>query len=168
MYLLATQAILNNNAPDSMQFQSWIRNTEGNWLILMYHHIFPGDSKEMSIIRQHNVTNSYSLTPDSFEEQVNALVESGYWIAPLCEVGRYIMERDSTEVRIVRSGKKLHIFTATNLDIGVFNVPLTLVVQVPWKKVKVSGSLSDGILMAVDNKIVIDAFPEQEINLSKD
>lgn len=168
MYLLATQVILNNNTPDSMQFRRWIESANGNWLILMYHHVFPEDSKEMSLIREHNVTNSYSLTPESFEKQINALVESGLWIAPTGDVGRYILERDSTAVRMVKAGRKLHVYTLTNLDTDVFNVPLTLVVKVPWKKVKVSGSLSDGIVETVNNELVIDVLPEQEIILTKD
>ncbi len=55
MYLLATHVILNSEKPDSTLFQNWCDKAKGNWLILMYHHFFPLKSKEMELIRLHDV-----------------------------------------------------------------------------------------------------------------
>jgi peptidoglycan/xylan/chitin deacetylase (PgdA/CDA1 family) len=167
-YLLATQAILNQDDPDSILFRKWVDRSKDNWLILMYHHFFTENSKEMEIIRLHNVKNSYSVPPDVFEMQIKVLVKAGYWIAPICEIGKYIMERDNTEIRTVETEKKIHIFTFTNLDKNIYDHPLTIEAKLPWNKVKVEGSLCDGIFQTNDSKLYIDVLPETELILSKE
>jgi peptidoglycan/xylan/chitin deacetylase (PgdA/CDA1 family) len=168
MYLLATNAILNSEQPDSLEFQAWLDQANANWLILMYHHFFSLDSKEMEIIRLHGVENSYSVTSENFEAQVKDLAASGYWIAPISEVGKYIIERDNTAVRIIETRKKIYIYTITNLDKNLYDRPLTLEVELSWKQVKIEGSLCDGIFKTHDGKLYLDVLPETEIILTKD
>jgi hypothetical protein len=168
MYLLASMAVLNSDQPDSSEFQDWINQSKGNWLILMYHHLFPLESKEMDIIRSHHVEYSYSLLPEDFENQIKALAASGYWIAPISEIGRYIAERDSTVLRTIILKKKVYVYTDTDLDKNIYNLPLTLEIIVPWKKVKIEGSLSDGIFQTQDNKLLISVLPESQLILSKE
>jgi peptidoglycan/xylan/chitin deacetylase (PgdA/CDA1 family) len=167
MYLLATHTILNSREPDSAMFRKWLDNAEGNWLILMYHNLFSGDSREMSLIRYHKVEYSYSLPPESFEMQVKATISRDYWIAPISTVGKYIMERDSTKLRTIRCKDKIIIVASTNLDTRHFDQPLTLEAEVHWKRVKVEGSLRDGICKPANNKLLIDINPECVIILSK-
>jgi len=168
MYLLATEAILRIEIPDSIMFKKWIDQAKGNWLILMYHHLFPGDSKEMEIIRSHEVTNYYSLPPEAFEKQIEAVIAAGYWIAPISEIGKYITERDNTEIRSIACRNQIYIYTVTNLDKQIYNQPLTLEIKVPWKKVRVVGSLNDGIFQTQNNTLYIDVMPEVELILSKE
>lgn len=168
MYLLASKAILNIEIPDSIMFQDWIDQAKGNWLILMYHHLFPEDSKEMEIIRSHEVTNYYSLPPEAFEKQIEAIMAAGYWIAPISEIGKYIAERDNTEMRTFAFKKKIYLYMVTNLDKAIYDQPLTLEVDVPWKRVKIEGSLNDGIFETQNNKLFISVLPENELILSKE
>lgn len=167
-YLLASKAVLNEDQPDSSEFRDWINQSKGNWLILMYHHLFPMESKEMDIIRSHQVEYSYSLPPEEFEHQIEALVAAGYWIAPIGEIGRYIDERDHTEVKTITLKKKIYIYTVNNLDNSIYNLPLTLEIEIPWKKVKIEGSLHDGIVKTQNNKLFISVLPESQLILSKE
>lgn len=167
MYLLSSRAILNSGNPDPTMFRRWLDDANGRWLILMYHHLFPEDSKEMSLIREHRVENSYSILPEAFEVQVEELTGQNLWIAPVASVGKYIQERDSTKIRIIRTPEKMIIVTTTNLDTRIFNQPLTLRAGVPWKKVSVSGSRQDGTFEATDRKLLIDIDPESVIILTK-
>ena len=167
MYLLASKAILSNDIPDSSMFREWIDQSKGNWLILMYHHFFQQDSKEMEIMRMHDVKNSYSLPPEALEKQIKVIVDAGYWIAPVSEIGRYIVQRDNTVLRCHSSKKKIFIYTITNLDKNIYNRPLTLEVDLPWKRVKIQGSLDDGIFETRNNKLFINVLPEEELILSK-
>jgi peptidoglycan/xylan/chitin deacetylase (PgdA/CDA1 family) len=167
MYLLASHSILNENNPDSITFQNWISQAKGNWLILMYHHLFENDSKEMQISRSHNVEYSYSIPPALFEKQIDAVATSGCWVAPISSVGKYITERNGTEVRTIKDKDRIVIYTITNLDKAVYNQPMTLKVDVPWKKVKVEGSLHDGIVEIRNGYLLIDLMLEEEIIIEK-
>jgi peptidoglycan/xylan/chitin deacetylase (PgdA/CDA1 family) len=167
MYLLATQTILNSSEPDSAIFGNWLEFAEGKWLILMYHNLFSEDSREMSLNRYHHVLYSYSLPPESFEMQVKRIVEKDYWIAPISTVGKYIIERDSTVLRTIRVKDEIIIVASTNLDTRLYDQLLTLELEVPWSRVKVEGSLQDGICEPFNNKLFIDFFPECVIILSK-
>jgi len=168
MYLLATEAILRIEMPDSIMFKKWIGQAKGNWLILMYHHLFPEDSKEMEIIRSHEVTNYYSLPPEAFEKQIEAVMTAGYWIAPISEIGKYITERDNTTIRTIAFKKKIFIYTVTILDRSIYDRPLTLEVDIPWKRVKIEGSLNDGIFKTLNNKLFISVVLENQLILSKE
>lgn len=168
MHLLASQVILNGSNPDSVVFQSWIQQAKGNWIILMYHHLFNEDSKEMSIIKSHNVENSYSLTPVQFENQIKALTESGFWAAPVETIGKYIIQRDNTEIRVITTGRKIYINTFTNLNKNVYNLPLTIWVDIPWKRVSVEGSRNDGIYKVKENRILIEVTPEKQVTITKE
>jgi len=168
MYLLATNAVLNSERPDSTELRNWLDQAKGNWLILMYHHLFTPESKEMGLLRLHEVEYSYSLPPDDFEAQIKAVAAMGYWIAPISAVGKYITERDNTAIHTVITKKKIHIYTVTNLDKNVYDRPLTLEVELPWKKVKVEGSLCDGTFQTKNHILCIDVLPETELILTKD
>jgi peptidoglycan/xylan/chitin deacetylase (PgdA/CDA1 family) len=168
MYLLATQAILNESLPDSNTFRIWLDKANGNWLILMYHHLFEENSKETEIMRLHSVEYSYSIYPELFEKQVKEIVSTGYWIAPVCTIGKYITERNGTEVKMIRTRKKIYIYTFTNLNKNIYDQPLTLEVKLPWKRVGVKGSQQDGIVETHNNRLFIDVLPEKEIILTKE
>ena len=167
MYLLATHTILNSHEPDSAMFGKWLDKAEGNWLILMYHNLFSEDSREMALIRFHNVEYSYSLPPESFKMQVRETIGRDYWIAPISTVGKYIMERNSTKIRTIKCKDIIIIVVSTNLDTCLFNQPLTLEAEVPWKRVKVTGSLQDGSFKTTNKKLLIDINPECVLILSK-
>lgn len=168
MYLLASMAILNASAPDSALFRQWLSEAKDNWLVLMYHHLFPQDSKEMEILNAHEVINNYSVTPEVFERQMNDLAATGYWVATISEIGRYITERDNTEIKVLRSKKKVGIYTLNNLDRNIYNIPLTLEIGLPWKKAGVEGSLGDGIYEVKNGRIYVDVVPEQELIITKE
>ena len=168
MHLLATHVILNNELPDSVKFQEWIDQAKGNWLILIYHHLFPDHSKEMELLRYHKVQNCYSLLPETFEKQMEKIVATGYWVAPIASIGKYIAERNNTEIRTVKCKKKIYIYTFTNLDTNIYNQPLTIEIELKWKKVKIAGSLHDGVFETQDNKLLVNILPENELILSKE
>ena len=65
----------------------------------MYHHIFPEDSKPVHLFKFHNVTNTFSLTPKEFDNQVRLLRNSGYWIATTSQVGKYLVERENAKIK---------------------------------------------------------------------
>jgi peptidoglycan/xylan/chitin deacetylase (PgdA/CDA1 family) len=167
MFLLGSEAVLNGTLPDSAMFSRWITEAGNKWLILMYHHFFTANSKEMSIMQSHEVEYSYSITPGEFEKQLEMISGSGYWVATISEVGKYIIQREYNEIMVSVRKKKIDIQVGSSLDNTVYNQPMTIEVVIPWKKVKVSGSIHDGVFDTIGKKIFIDILPEQLIILSK-
>jgi hypothetical protein len=129
--------------------------------------LFEPDSKEMQISRAHNVDYSYSVSPAHFENQIGLVAESGYWVAPISTIGKYITERDNTRVRAIRTRDKIIIYSITNLDIEIYDQPLTIKVEVPWKEVSIQGSLNDGVTKNNSGILMIDVLPEKEIIIQK-
>lgn len=166
MFLLSSQAILNDELPDSALFSQWVKQAENNWLILMYHHFFDSESKEMSIIKYHDVEYSYSISPVKFEKQLEIISASGYWVATIREIGKYITQRDNSEILITARKKKIQIDVGSSLDKTVYNQPMTIEVELPWKKVSVAGSLNDGVFENREDRIFIDVLPSQQIILT--
>jgi len=168
MCLLASQAILNEEIPDSALFNRWLDQAQDGWLILMYHNLFADSSREMSLYRLHDVAYTYSLTPRAFERQVGWAASRNCWLAPIAEVGKYIRERDNTELNITQGKGKIRITLLSKLDKAIYTLPLTLRINLPWDKVRVSGSLQDGILHTGGNLLLLDVVPGSVITLYKE
>jgi hypothetical protein len=99
---------------------------------------------------------------------MESLAASGNWIATVSEIGRYITERENTEIRLISTRKKIVIYTVTNLDKTVYNVPLTLEIRIPWKKARLHGSLADGLFESQDGILHVDVMPETELVIIKE
>lgn len=167
MHLLESKAIINNHNPDETQFKKWLNQAKGKWLILMYHHLFPDDSKEMKILRYHKVTHTYSLLPDTFQKQMQALSGQNAWVAPIATVGKYVVEREHTKIKLRKFCHKLYIKTATNLDTTVYNQPLTIKVKLPWKKVKIRKGKESYMYNVKNQTLFLDILPNSKIIIKK-
>ena len=167
-YLLVSNPILNDTTPSINGFINWTKQANGNWLIIMYHHLFPKNSKEMSIMNYHHVTNTYSLFPETFEKQMKLIANSEYWVAPIADVGKYIIERENTTLTLnMINTNTLAINSKTLLDTTIYNFPLTLTIKLPWNKIQVTGSASDGNYKVSDNQLILYFLPKQTIIITK-
>ena len=166
-YLLASRAIMNDTNPGIKEFVDWVNNTKDNWLILMYHHLFPKGSLEMNIMQNHNVINTYSLYPATFESQMSILASSDYWIAPVAKTGKYIKERKHTKIKLRKHCRTIKIKTITDLDPEIYDHPLTVKVTLPWKRVRVKGSENDGIYKVVNNQLLVNVMPGKTVKIKK-
>jgi hypothetical protein len=108
----------------------------------MYHHLFPPGSKEMRILTYHKVRNTYSLFPETFEKQMGILSRYDYWVAPIRNIGKYILEREQTRIRSYRCLGR-YIIKLSKPHSKNPDEPLTLIIRVPWSRIdiKVNGTL---------------------------
>jgi peptidoglycan/xylan/chitin deacetylase (PgdA/CDA1 family) len=167
MNLLNSQVVLNNQNPDSVQLKAWLNEAKGKWLILMYHHLFPKRSKESELYNYHKVKNTYSVFPENFEKQVQIMLQSKYWIAPLANIGKYIVERDNTKLTIKKSSNSLKIKTSNQLDPLQYNQALSVKVNLPWEKVSVEGSENDGIFKPLNQELILNLLPGKTLSIKK-
>jgi len=167
MYLLGTKAIWSEANPTIDDLTSYIKEANGKWLIFMYHHLFEDDSKAMEVLRYHKIKNTYSLLPKSFENQMQIVFNSDYWVAPISTIGKYIEERNHTQIEMYKCFNRLEIKSNSDLDKSIYNEKITLKVELPWKKVKVY--VGDKVLIynVSSNYILIDFVPGQEITIKK-
>jgi len=163
LHKLATIAVYNEYTPSLYELYSKFMSSNGKWLILNYHNIFTNDSKEMNVLRSHNVYSTYSVTPEMFDKQIRLVRNSGRWIAPINVVGRYIMQNESTTLQLSEHDNKVLIKAVCNIEDRDFLVPMTLVVETSSNFVKVEGSVNDGIYNPVKGKILIDIMPNKEL-----
>lgn len=145
MYNLNSKVIVNNQDPSPETFSNWIAEAEGKWLIMMYHHIFPENSREMELYRYHNVYNQYAVTPNNFDKQIRILRNSGYWIATTSEVGKYLTERESAKLAYNLTHDSYVLTLESDLDENVYDQALTIEFETNWEIVKISHSEEDGI-----------------------
>jgi len=162
-----SKIILNENNPNPTQFGNWLKKSKDNWLVLMYHHIFPEDSKPVHLFKFHNVTNTFSLTPKEFDNQVRLLRNSGYWIATTSQVGKYLVERENAKIKS-DLGKTSHIVEIkSKLNTKIYNQPLTIEFSTDWEIVKITNSENDGIYNPRNGKIYFSAKLNKKIIIEK-
>jgi peptidoglycan/xylan/chitin deacetylase (PgdA/CDA1 family) len=163
MSKLTTLAIYSENVPTMKELNKYITDAKDKWLILNYHNIFPLDSKEMNLLHYHNVSVTYSVTPELFDKQIRLIRNSDYWIAPISVIGRYIAERDNSKIEYTVHGDKIFLTAQSELDTSIYNIPLTIIFTTDWKVVKIVNSAEDGIYNPVKNVILINLYPNREV-----
>jgi peptidoglycan/xylan/chitin deacetylase (PgdA/CDA1 family) len=163
LHKLNTVAVYNEYTPSVYELYTKFLSSENKWLILNYHNIFPEDSKEMSVLRSHNVYSTYSVTPGMFDMQMRLVRNTGRWIAPIRNVGRYIMQLDNSKLELSEHEDKVILKIICDLDDSDFFVPMTLVMNTSWKYVNITGSLKDGVYNPVNGIVLVDLLPNREI-----
>jgi peptidoglycan/xylan/chitin deacetylase (PgdA/CDA1 family) len=155
-YNLSSKAILNNQNPTQPEFYDWLQAYKDKWLILIYHHIFPPDSKEEQLFDYHQVTNRYSLYPKTFDNQMRILRNSEFWVAPTSTVGKYIQMRDDVELSVIEDRDSYLVELVSNLDPEIYDIPLTLAFETDWEIVQILNSDNDGIYNPRNKIITLD------------
>jgi len=162
-YLLTSVAYLNDTLPSLDSLRTILDGATGKWVILMHHHLFPRRSKEMQHMISYDVQHTYSVYPATFEKQLQLITSYDYWTAPVGTIGRYMYERLHTHVHTKRERNQWEIWLEPGYDTTVYDHPLTVRIKVPWKKVIVSGSLSDGKKRVDNHTLMVDALPGSRI-----
>ncbi len=117
----------------------------------------------------HEIDNGPGYSPfssDDLERVLDHLFENQdrFWVAPFADVARYTKERDVAQVTASISGDEIHIvLTAEGLDPAIYNVPITLEVELPdgWNTVDAQ---QDNLALdaCIDNgKIIFEAIPNR-------
>ena len=164
---LPSKAILNNFTPTQSEFNDWIKSSEDKWLILMYHHIFPKDSKEEKLFDYHQVTNRYSLYPKTFDNQMRILRNSEHWVAPTSVVGKYIQIRNDAKLTINKDSDSYIVEVTSDLDPEIYDIPITIVFHTDWEIVKIMNSCNDGIYNPRDGSLTINLKINKKVIIKK-
>lgn len=162
---LSTVAIYNENTPSVSELQNSLKSAEGKWIILNYHNIFQNDSKEMNVLRSHNIYSTYSVTPEMFERQMRLVRNTGRWLSTIQTVGRYIMQLGAARLESSLHENKYFLKIVCELKDTDFFVPMTVVMNTGWKHVRAEGTLNSGIFNPVEGRILLHVMPNKEFTI---
>lgn len=162
---LHTVVVYNSVTPNAGRLDSLLRQRYGEWTLFLYHHIFPSESKEYILYRAHNVVNTYTITPDDFTRHVRLIRNSGYWIAPVSEVGKYCKERENVIIKTKRSGNTILLQLLSSLNPQLYSHPLTVEYTTNHTRFMIRNSTSDGIYNARDHKLIFNVKPNQDVTI---
>ena len=152
LYEVSSYAVFDDDHPSLAELNELLDLCikERGWIVLMYHHIDENPQKY--------TTGTYlplCVTPETFEEQMKLFSSKDIWIAPLGEVAIYLREKRECEIEIEKSFTKIKLFIKSD-----YNVPLTLKINLSWRRVRVKGSLNDG---EYSGSFYLNVLPNREI-----
>ena len=122
-YLLKSFATYNDSLPNVNQFNKIIDGAKGKWCILMYHHIIPDTAKIRKEYVRHKIINNYSITPETFDTQMNIISQKNYWVATLKEIGIYFRQKQNSTIEIEDG----YITVKCDLDPEIYNHEMTVI-----------------------------------------
>ncbi len=157
--------LITKNFPDQHQLDSIIKQGRGKWTIFSYHHFFPANSNEYKLSESGRYNNSFSIVPDAFKKQIRLIRNSGYWIAPVSAIGKYISEKENSEIRTTRYSNLIFLTIINKLDGNIYDQPLTIEFLTPARKVRISGSTTDGVYDNRNGIIYFNAMPNKEVTI---
>ncbi|HOY31014.1 MAG TPA: polysaccharide deacetylase family protein [Bacteroidales bacterium] len=156
---------LNSQEPGIAELDSIVNQNKGLWTVLLYHHIFPKVAKEYKLYEAHHVVNTYTVTPEDFVKQIRIVRNSGYWIAPVSAIGKYIIERTKAVIKTTLNKNTIFLRAEVNLDPDIYNHPMTIQASTPYKKFRITNCASDGIYNARENKLFFNVYPNQDVTI---
>jgi hypothetical protein len=122
-------------------------------------------SKEYKLYESHNVVNTYTVTPADFVKQIRLVRNTGYWIAPISYVAKYIKERDNAVIKTTFNENSVFLRVVNTLNSEIYNHPLTIQMETVHKKFKITNCASDGIYNARGGKLFFDVYPNQDVTI---
>jgi len=157
--------IYNNGNPTINMLDSLLNINRGEWIILQYSHIFRANSKENRLILNQGLETIFSVDQEIFEKQIRLIRNSGYWIAPVSTIGKYIIEKQNSTVSINEYKNLVFLNVINDLNTIEYNQPLTIEYLTNHNKIKVINSASDGIYNARNGRIYFNVYPNREVTI---
>jgi hypothetical protein len=166
-YRLMSFPCYNETLPGLADFIRILESGRDSWTILLHHHVLEPDSRELQTMLRHGVTNTYSVTPLTFGRHLRLVRNSEAWVAPIEDVGRYLLQSRRARLELRQSARSASIRIDGVETDGLPPVPMTVVLEVPWRWVSVTGSTADGIYSPRTGRMMLRALPGRDVILSQ-
>ena len=161
-YLLHSFVIRNEQTPTTAQLIHWLQKGQGKWTILMYHHVFPEDSRELRVMESHRVRDTYSVTPSTFERHARIIRNSDYYVGTIADVGTYLEMARQAQVHLQKFRDFVVITAQVSREVPLRR-SLTVRFTAPWRTVRVKGSLADGIYNLRRGEVLLEVWPGEDV-----
>ncbi len=131
-------AVLSEQRPALRDFLEILEKGTGAWTIWVYHHLFPKEAKELQLMMQHGVKNTYSVLPITFERHVRMARNRRLWLESVSTVAGYLLAYRKARLKVQKEGN-LILVRLENTD-----RPLCVAFEGPPGVYAVKNSLQDG------------------------
>jgi len=166
-FLLQSVSIVSDESPSSADISrlfAELSNGKG-WLILTFHNVLPSSSREARCYMEIAPEEPYFVTPAAFRKLMEKVRDGGFYVAPEGEVIEYIRARNNATL-IVREERNKAIIKVQPLSAeNKYEKDLDLIIELPWKKVRVEGSLSDSRYSVSGGKLKLKVAVGSEVTL---
>jgi len=166
-FRLNSFAMYSETLPSLREFRRVVTGGRGQWTVLLYHHVLDPGSPELATMARHSVRNTYSVTPLTFGRQVRLARNTGAWVAPVDDVGRYLLQYRQARLDLRQTDRSAVINIAGARPGRLPPLPMTVVLDVPWPWVTVSGSEADGTYSPYDGSLQIPVLPASEVTVTR-
>lgn len=153
------------SSPTQLELDSILNTYNQSWLILDYQHVYPENSSEYTQIKRQKNNQINLVSPSTFEKQIRLARNSGYWIAPVSVVGKYMKEKENATISVNRYGKLLFVTVKSDLNTEIYNQPLSIVYYTDSKNLKISDAENAGYFENRTGKIIINLLINKEITI---
>ncbi len=154
---------LINRLVSNQQLDSLLQQNKGKWSIVTYRHIYK-DSAELGHVDSLSL-QKYFIDYEQFRRQVRLIRNTAYWIAPEEVVFQYIYEQKHTKIKSKNFENIILLNLKTELNLPKFKQPLTVKFYTDKKRIRVSGSVSDGVYTNRRGYFLIDALPGSTVRI---
>jgi peptidoglycan/xylan/chitin deacetylase (PgdA/CDA1 family) len=173
-YLLESVPVVSDKVPDVKAIKALLIDAreKNGWLILTYHNVLPKGSAEAKCYARLDPKEPYSVTPATFLAHMKLLESSGFYVAPEGDVLRYILARDSARLEVGEYGDEVVIKVLNRSADVKYVTKLTLVIKLPWKRVRIvspgrDGAYEDKVQDVVGGVIMVDAAPGSMVSVRR-
>lgn len=159
--------VVNDSTPTAKELYKNIQQSSGKWLVYVFRHIFPDDTKEFVALHQQYGSDSFTITPDQFERIIRLLRNADFWIAPISDIGSYLMQRRNSKIEFVEHQDLIFLTLVSDPAASDNSHPLTIAMTTDAEKVIVQNSAADGTYEVRNNKVFLNVYPNREVIIRK-
>lgn len=151
-YVIGDALMFTGTGLSSYAAQLDLVEAQNAWTVFTYHGIETGGYQ--------------NIAADTFTQQVAAVaarMDSTLWVAPFGEVVRYIRQREAAQVEVVESSAQaIRLILSDSLDDSVFNLPMTLALDIPDGWTEATGTQADEAVPVwmAEGKLYFNAVPD--------
>jgi peptidoglycan/xylan/chitin deacetylase (PgdA/CDA1 family) len=171
-YLLESVPVVSDKAPTPGELEDLLEETRerNGWLILTYHNVLPRNSGEARCYAKMDPHEPYFVTPATFRSHMRLLKASGFYLATEGDVLTYMLARDNVRLSVSEERDEVTIkVVAATAEVN-YVTRLTLVVELPWKKVGVRCTPGDSdyrVERVAGGILTLDASSGSEISIRR-
>ena len=156
-FLLQSVPVVSDTLPSSRQFAELLSElkTKRGWLILTYHNVLPSASGEAMCYCELSPKEPYYVIPATFRKHMERLKKAGFYVAPERDVLEYVRARDNVRLQ-VKEERDGAVIKVQGLSADINHAKgLSLILELPWRKVRVEGSLGDSRFVVSNGRLVL-------------
>lgn len=139
----------------------------GRWTVLRYQQVVEPEARQTEAAARRRYADGHSVSPSAFGRQVRLVRNSGAWVAPIEDVGRYLLQYRQARLDLRPAGHSARLRIEDTRADGLPPVPMTVVLDLPWRWVAVTGSAADGVYSPYSGRLTLPVLPGREVLLSR-